>query len=193
MEDRVLAGLGVKHTGFGLHELRTHTSHDSPETATGTAGFPLWPPKIAPNFTIERSGHTGSLFRVQRVSSFHGFLGQRARRKSTGTTGNRHWNRRSSALCTAQRVAGFGSRLSLSISRSRSTLSQSCLKKGKREMGRGCCDVRENREEKERKRKKREKERGSDVRERREERKKRRKEKKKKKEKEEDRGHVASC
>jgi hypothetical protein len=29
------------------------------------------------------------------------------------------------------------------------------VKKGKREMGRGCCDVRENREEKERKRKKR--------------------------------------
>lgn len=51
------------------------------------------------------------------------------------------------------------------------------MNKGKREMGRGCCDVWVNREEKERKRKKREKERGSDVRERRGERKKRKRKK----------------
>jgi hypothetical protein len=61
------------------------------------------------------------------------------------------------------------------------------VKKGKREMGRGCYDVRENRGEKERKRKKRKRkgrrrEIATCVREERRERK-----------EEEDRGHMASC
>jgi hypothetical protein len=123
---------------------------------------------------VHRSlGHKSRVFwahgsRVQ-ASGFH--RSSLACQKSTGTVENRHWNRRSSALCTTRWVTGFGSRLSLDLSVSVYSLS-TCVKKGKREMGRGCCDVRENRDEKERKRKKREKVRGSDVRERREERKK---------------------
>jgi hypothetical protein len=84
------------------------------------------------NRVLLASRVTGS--RVQ-ASGFH--RSSLARRKSTGTVGNHHWNRRSSALCTSRRVASFGSRLSLdlSVSQSRSTLSQHVWRRGREKWG----------------------------------------------------------
>jgi hypothetical protein len=111
---------GSRVTGFGLHEFRTHAGHDSPETATGTVGFQLWPPIMGSRVSRVRWVSTHGFELTGRGSSwFRSWVpSEIAIKQSDFGFGSPEspLDRRSSALCTSRRVVGFGSRLSLDLS-----------------------------------------------------------------------------